>query len=1024
MIRRCWLVAAVLAGALFGCQNPPPEAYVSGTDKGDEASAVPIGNNDVGEPCRYQLVSGGGAEVGARREANIYCGPWEQPSGHVAELAEPGDPARLDAVARSGPWRAYIDQRFACDAPVPTHMLSNAPAEMMQCTRRIGGWPHLAMVALVGGRIFATDAISRACLPALERTLGALTGEAGSTAAAPGSEIRRLIEQRTGGASFGSGDEGRFFQQLRLGDAYNNIEDPANAERAYREALAIQQKILGANDPGLALTMMKLAAQLAHERNDAEADGLLAKAGQLIANRGEVLPAAQLDFYRATVAAYEDKTQEALDLAQRAETEFGRLAPDAAKQAERDTPGGAGILRGGAGLIRGGTLERLMSDQSPNTTEERAAITGLAETMRLRASLLQYSGKVAEAAALARRTQQVLEANGLSISTTAAHSLRLLASNRAISGEYPAAAGTSAEATRVFERVTPGERPTAANLLSEGYYQVKSNRLDSALDTFRKAGVILRNLTGTSGARPDAVGAWLEALYAASGDRAQRTAEMFEVAQFARTGRTAQDIAQATARLIAGDPKVAEAIRAYEDKKRDFDRLQSQRDRAVAESAPADRIAAIDKQIEAAKEASDEAEAVIPAAAPRYLEAVEKPATMAELQALLGADEAFVFFFVADTGSYGFFVRPNSATVYKIPLTSTEIGEIIDRLRNTTVVQPGGLPTPDFAASYKLYSALFGPVEKQFEGVAKISVAATGDLLRYPLEALVTRAGVSDNNGDYRQVPFLVRSVALSYVPAPRILVNIRKGRTAGTGLRPFIGFGNFRPATAAQLAASFPPDRCGEDYRLLQGLEPLPDTRTQITTIAQQLGGGSSEAVLGEAFTKQRLAAPDLGQYRIVLLATHAFLPANTLHCITEPVITVTPPAGAHNAADEFERAGDIEKLKLNADLVALSACDTAGAGGGESLSGLARAFFLAGAHGLLVSHWDVVTGASVPLMIGTFGAGGGTGDSAQALRAAQLRMIDSAGSSAKAPIEISHPNYWAAFVLIGDGVRAAPGA
>ena len=90
-----------------------------------------------------------------------------------------------------------------------------------------------------------------------------------------------------------------------------------------------------------------------------------------------------------------------------------------------------------------------------------------------------------------------------------------------------------------------------------------------------------------------------------------------------------------------------------------------------------------------------------------------------------------------------------------------------------------------------------------------------------------------------------------------------------------------------------------------------------------------------------------------------------------------------------------------------------------GESLSGLARAFFLAGAHGLLVSHWDVVTGASVPLMIGTFVAGG---DSAQALRAAQLRMIDSAGSSAKAPIEISHPNYWAAFVLIGDGVRAGP--
>jgi len=224
-------------------------------------------------------------------------------------LAEPADPARLDAVARSAPWRTYINQRFACDAPVQTHVLGNAPALLMQCTRRVGGWPHLAMVTMVGGRIFATDVISRASLPALERTLAALTGEAVSTATASGSEIRRLIDQRIGGASFGSGDEGRFFQQLRLGDAYNNIEDPANAERAYREALAIRQKILGPNDHGLALTMMKLAAQLAHESNDAEADGLLTKAGQLIADRGEALPAAQLDFYRATVAAYEDKTK-------------------------------------------------------------------------------------------------------------------------------------------------------------------------------------------------------------------------------------------------------------------------------------------------------------------------------------------------------------------------------------------------------------------------------------------------------------------------------------------------------------------------------------------------------------------------------------------------------------------------------------------------------------------------------------------------------------------------------------------
>jgi len=137
-------------------------------------------------------------------------------------------------------------------------------------------------------------------------------------------------------------------------------------------------------------------------------------------------------------------------------------------------------------------------------------------------------------------------------------------------------------------------------------------------------------------------------------------------------------------------------------------------------------------------------------------------------------------------------------------------------MRDTTVAKPGGLPTPDFETSYRLYKALFGPVEQQLAGVAKVSIAASGDLMRYPLEALVTEAGATADNGDYRRVPFLVRRVALSYVPAPRVLVNLRKARTAALGLRPFIGFGDFRPASPGQLAASFPPQRCRDDYQAL----------------------------------------------------------------------------------------------------------------------------------------------------------------------------------------------------------------
>jgi CHAT domain-containing protein len=609
------------------------------------------------------------------------------------------------------------------------------------------------------------------------------------------------------------------------------------------------------------------------------------------------------------------------------------------------------------------------------------------------------------------------------MSSTGARALGLMAGNAVLDDNFPQAAAYSDDAERIFQRVTPGERPEALNLLREGYYKLKSKDVGGALASFRKAGEILKNPTVGGGARPEAILPWLDALQQSGGNKAGLAEEMFGVAQLARSSLTAQAIAQATARLVAGDPKVAEALLGYEDRKRDFERLQNERDQAVASGAAAERLAALDKQIGEAKKARDEAEAVILERAPEYVKAGEQPVTVADVRATLAPDEAFMFFLIADSGSYGFIVRPGTVSAYPVPLDRGAIAKLVDRLRQTTIAKPNGLPTPDFAASYKLYSALFGPAETELAGVDRVTIATAGDLLRYPLQALVTQPGAHDDNGDFRKVPFLVRRFAMTYVPSPRVFVNLRKAPTATPGLHPFIGFGDFQPGTTAQLAASFPPARCQDDYqRLSQGLVRLPETRNQVTAIAHQLGAGPGDIVLGEAFNKQRLASPDLANYRIVLFATHAFL-QESLRCFAEAAaITVSVPPRAANADAEFEGISDIEKMKLNADLVALSACDTSGAGGvGESLSGLARAFFLRGAHGLLVTHWTVVTGASVPLMIGTFAAGK---DSAQALRTAQLHMIDSAGSGDAAPIEISHPNYWSAFVLIGDGVRGTPGA
>jgi len=140
-------------------------------------------------------------------------------------------------------------------------------------------------------------------------------------------------------------------------------------------------------------------------------------------------------------------------------------------------------------------------------------------------------------------------------------------------------------------------------------------------------------------------------------------------------------------------------------------------------------------------------------------------------------------------------------------------------------------------------------------------------------------------------------------------------------------------------------------------------------------------------------------------------------LKCKSEPALALTPPATATAADDGLLDASEVAQLKLDADWVLLSACNTAspdGKLGGESLSGLARAFFYAGARSVLASHWAVASRATVALTTGAFEALARDPalGRAEALRRSALKL---AGEK-----DTGHPFFWAPFVLVGDG--AAP--
>jgi CHAT domain-containing protein len=203
----------------------------------------------------------------------------------------------------------------------------------------------------------------------------------------------------------------------------------------------------------------------------------------------------------------------------------------------------------------------------------------------------------------------------------------------------------------------------------------------------------------------------------------------------------------------------------------------------------------------------------------------------------------------------------------------------------------------------------------------------------------------------------------------------------------------------------------------MLRLLEPLPETALEVQSISRVLDGGAGSLVLGRDATEERFREQALDKYRVLYFATHGLLPGE-LRCQSEPGLVLTPPAQAPSdkARDGLLDASEIAALRLNAELVVLSACNTAAGGGkfgGEALAGLAEAFFYAGARSLLASHWAVPSAPTVRLMTGLFERAGsqltGGGGLANALRQSQQALTDNPRTS--------HPFFWAAFTMVGDG-------
>ena len=993
------LLAVPLLAA--GCAAPPPAAFVAANNTDH---ALPLGRNDAGESCTQDGQPG---DAGA----SVYCGTWEQPSARIAREDAPG--ATLSGVMQTSTWRDGLERRMSCEAPQPATVLGRYQALVLSCTTRLGGWPQVAMATQVDGHIWLADGV-RPALPAMERSIGLLSGTVAPNAAAAQPVSTGLTARRLAASTYSSTDINHYETLIRTANRANVEGNYAAAETALRAAAALQERVQGAASPALSKTYASEALQLSDQGRFATAEVVFAHAGTLAASpaQNDRVAVPLLLQYRGLHQLNENHPAEALGMLTQAEREYAALLPPSALSTTSNSSTAAGKLDN----------QQILTDQS-----ERRALLGVIETRRAEARAERMEAQLPRSQALYDSAAHLANARGLDEPQVAARLYRTLAFTNDAVGEHDAALDAISRSAEVFGRALPGSRTYAETTLVLAARLIERRQPDRALLACREAASILRaEDAGTSGTLLMPCLALLHGLAASHPDQAQaRYAEMFETGQLARGSVTAQQIALASARLAenARDPRVATLIRAHDDQAGELAELFAQRDGLRGQKTDAARTAdaKLATDITALQGHRAETEAALQAASPNYGQLVQQVVSAADVMRVLHPGEAFAATMMSQTAGWTFLMR--DGTIYAAPIEggSTAVAALVGQVRHSMDAEIEPPPPFDIAAAQTLYSVVLGGVSQGLAGATSLSVVPTGPLLSLPFGVLLTGPATQDNLAG---APWLINQVAVEHVPAPANFVSLRKLAGTTRATRPWFGFGAFRPVTLAQAERSFPAASCADSAQLLANLPPLPGAERELHALQRVIGAGRNDLLEGAAFTAAGVEQANLKDVRILHFATHALLPTD-LRCQNEPALVTSPPPGAKDASGALLTASDVAGLDLDADAVVLSACNTGGpanGASGESLTGLARSFFYAGARALLVTHWSVndrSTAYLVALTLSKTRTQPGIG-LAGALALAQRRVLSEArGDTAIA----AHPFYWAALAVIGEGMGTGRG-
>ncbi len=512
-------------------------------------------------------------------------------------------------------------------------------------------------------------------------------------------------------------------------------------------------------------------------------------------------------------------------------------------------------------------------------------------------------------------------------------------------------------------------------------------------------------------------------------------AAFFEASQLLQRPGVAQTQAILARQMSEGNDEASALFRLSLARSREIARTQARADRLAAVLEPTE----LQQQgLVAAQETLEhlraEQTALLSKLAdfPRFRALSPVQLTLAQLQSELRESEAYYKLAVAGEDVYGLWITPGDARIFKLESSLIDQEDAVSFLRASIAFSEGGQTVTypfEVERARELYLTLFGPVEDELKQVEHLIFEPDGPMLQLPPQVLIaSQEGVDaylerteDADADlydYREIDWLARTKDVSVAVSPRGFLNIRN-IAPSRAKKAYIGVGS----------NALPDERNHSDDPCAWPLDTWRDPITpgELFFAASRFGEDVSTVRTGAEFSDAALLSnKELSDYRIVHFATHGLVTAPHPDCPARPALVTSFDGEGSDGLLTFREIFD---MNLDAELVILSACDTAGqatsavsseagvVGGGDyALDGLVRAFVGAGARAVVASHWPVPDDydATQRLVQGLLSSGEGVGIS-RSLGNAQRELMDDHRTS--------HPFYWAAFIVVGDGQKVIEG-